>query len=255
MKIKSVFYYQARLFCTPVLVYFLIVIGLYLIGCIPAIVMKDGAEQTIQFSGFDISGVIFIFIMGLCSFKPSFRFFIGNSISRKSQFWGTVGSLIALAAVMSLITTLFSVFFPLLTNYSSFFYIIYNAAYAGLDPKMLYTSVPFLLTCFLWTFLLFLAAAAAGYFLTVFAYRMSKALKLFFFIGVPVLFVVIIPIIDTYLTQMTISHLLVKAVVQSMGFAGFPPNPYIACITFTGITVVFFVLSYLCIRRAVLKEG
>jgi hypothetical protein len=254
MKLSKVFKYQTKLFVGPVLTYFLIIIGLYIVGWIPSLFTSNG-EQIFRFSGFDVSGIVFIFVMGLCSFKPSFRFLIGNSISRKTQFWGTVMSFLVLAAFVGAVTTLFSAFFPVLSSYTAIFYMIYNTAFPGLTLQTLYTSIPFLLTSFLWTFSVFLAAVASGYFLTTLAYRMNKAVKLLFFIGMPALFLIVIPIVDTYITGMTIYSFLARCIVNGMGLMAVPPNPFIGSATFLGITVVCLGLSYLCIRRAVLKEG
>ena len=254
MKLSKVFKYQTKLFIGPVLTYFLIIIALYIIGWIPSLFTENG-EQIFRFSGFDVSGFVFIFVMGLNSFKPSFRFLIGNSISRKTQFWSTAASFVILAAFMGVITTLFSAFFPILSSYSAIFYTLYSLAYPGLTLQTLYTSIPFLLTCFLWTFTVFLAAIAGGYFLTTLAYRMNKALKLLFFIGVPALFLIVIPIVDTYITGMTIFSFLGKCIVGGLGLLTPLPNPFIGCASFVGITAFCLLLAYLCMRRAVLKEG
>jgi hypothetical protein len=247
MNIKTAVKYQIYEFKKPFLIYYFIIymiFALFFLSTSPLI--RNGAD--VNLGGMEAASMIFIFVSGLNSFKETFRMFIQNGLSRKTLFISFVCGIIPISAFMALIDSINGVLAGMVSNYQTAYMQFYGQRYAGSSNGILQ-----LVEGFLWSIFAYAMLAMTGYFITTLYYRMNKGLKFIVSIGVPAFFFIILPIIDTNFTDGVIS----KGITNFFSFAwgyknGF--NPYFSMVTCTLIFALFGGLSYLLIRKAVVKE-
>lgn len=193
--------------------------------------------DNVEFGGFGVSAVIFLFISALNSFKINYKFMQSFNISRRRFFVGSIIGLIALSLFMSIIDVTFNNVFKLIVTYRGTFEQLYGNS--------------FFISDFLWSFTLFIYITSLGWFITLLYYRCNKLMKTVISL-VPVLVIVLISIVES-LTNISIWREIVVFLGRILGFAN-GLNSYTAVITFIISALICFGLSYLLIRRAPIKD-
>ncbi len=202
------------------------------------------ATGSAQISGFEMVSVIFIFVMGLNSFKSAFYFSLANGVSRKTQFI----SFIASTAIVSMILILVN----------SILYLIFSnfIPYISLYAQLYFRDSPFSFTDniwsgMLWSFLLFFMAAVLGYMICLIYYRSGLILKLIVSIAPPAFLFIVLPFM---------ARLYPQAAQYWLSLAGnalgvYPTaNPYHGMLTFLTCSILFSAAGYLLIRHAPIKK-
>jgi hypothetical protein len=100
---------------------------------------------------------------------------------------------------------------------------------------------------------MYLAVIALGYFITIAYYRMNKAAKIAVSIGVPSLFIYGLPILDATVTHGAIAEAIYKTISFVFGIQN-GGNAYFAVVTCLLTACMFAALSWLMMRRAVIKD-
>lgn len=108
------------------------------------------------------------------------------------------------------------------------------------------------LEAILTTLAVYTVAMIGGYLITTAYYRMNKALKIIVSIGVPLLFFILLPLLDTTIFNGKIFIAIEK--IMKFVFGGETGNPYNLLLSCVLIVVVGVGLSWLLIRKAVEKN-
>ncbi|HCX77786.1 MAG TPA: hypothetical protein DG577_00075 [Firmicutes bacterium] len=204
--------------------------------------------NNIGVNAIEASSMIFIFVVGLNSFKETFRMFLQNSRSRKTQFTSFMLSILPISALMALIDTTIGSSAHSLSSYQSLFRQLYALRYLG-NSSDLQVNVE----GFLWSMLVYAAFAMVGYFITTLYYRMNKGQKLFVSIGVPVFLLILLPIVDETFTNGKMFPKVVDFFLLMSGVKnGY--NPFYAMASSALFFLLFGGLSYCLAKRAVIKE-
>jgi len=106
---------------------------------------------------------------------------------------------------------------------------------------------------FIFNMCLYLAAMTIGYFITIAFYRMSKIAKITVAVGVPMILLNVVPILDAMLLNGVIMKTLINTVSFAFGFKN-GGNPYFGVVSLLLIAVVFCALSWLTMRKAVVRD-
>lgn len=250
MKIKSAVKYYLTDAKKSLMVYYLIVYVILIVSTLAINrLVENGGNASV--SGFEMSSVFFLFILGLNSFKENFKMFLQNSLSRETLFISFVISILMISAFMAFMDRMNEVIANSLldvhASYQSLFSQLYSQRYLGNS-----SSIRIVLEGFLWYFSVYGAIAMAGYFITILYYRMNKAMKILVSIGVPALLIIVLPFIDINFANGVISRYMFELLLLALGYKhGF--NPYYFMITSIISFVVFGLLSYSLARRAETK--
>ena len=245
MKIKQAMRYQLHTFVRQAMIYYAVTLGVYTIGAIIAAIL---GERNVAMGGGDFSTSIFLLIVGMNAFKSHFQLFVQNGISRKTLFTGLILSALLLSFGAMLADSLYPLLFPLLER-TSFFQEVYRV-----DRGFRNTLIGSL-----WTTLFFFGAMCIGFFITVLYYRMSKLLKIIVSAGVPVVFFVVLPIVEALVPSFHFYSVLFRFVGWCLGWnynnllGGLDPvRPLLSFAVFgAGLSG----LSFLLVRRATFKEA
>jgi hypothetical protein len=202
--------------------------------------------------GIEGSAMIFLFILGLNSFKETFLMMLQNGTTRKSMFIGRLITILVTSAFMAVVDRFVVNVGGLINTINENYYL--NGMYEMIFQSRVKSLhiVVMNLEAIIITIGVYAAAMVAGYFITTAYYRMSKMLKIVVSIGVPTSLMILLPVLDSTLFGGKVSVALGR--FFGFVFGGKTGNPYnllISCILFS---IVGIGLSWLLIRKAVEKN-
>lgn len=229
-----------------ILIYSLIIFVLFVVIDGSISIFYNGSEHN-SLSSNEMVTLIFLFVLGLCSFKETFLLSVQNGISRKTLFCGRLLTMVSVALILSVIDLLFHLINRMilaLAGASVTDLPFYGAAYCGTEASRAIYLIP----NFFMEFVLGLAVMAAGYFITVLFYRLNKLGKILVGAGVPVLFNIVLPLLDFRFFHMAIS----KGAARLMLFVAEQPSHLM--ITSILVCIAFCTAALLLMRRAVVKR-
>lgn len=238
-------------FKRSVTVFYIIIILILLFGLVSIIRITNGNSSG-SIGGMEITTAIFVFVLGLNSFKDRLLMMMQNGVSRKTFYLSSITSFVILCFFMSVIDRVilllgkYAVSFFDRVSFSSFFEYLYNDKIAGMSAGIIN------LEGFLFSLCLYLAAAAIGFFITISYYRMNKSLKILISVGVPVSLFVVLPTVNE-LVYGRVSHAIGRALDFAMGISA--QNPFHAMVTFLLTFVVFSGLSWLLTRKVTVRSN
>lgn len=242
MKIKNALRFQLQDYLKPSAIYYGII---YCLFAAMLVIKHFAGIRNVGTSGMDMATFIFLFVIGLNSFKTQFRLFLQNGLSRRTLF---VGFLLS-AACLSLVTAVIDSTHPLLfagsLGYSSMYGDMYGAA-GGIS-----------ITGVVWNAAANLLALCFGFFITTLYYRMSKPLKVLVSVGVPLLIFVVMPIVEVFVPSFHLFSTLIRWVTWLLGFSGTGgagPLAWRAVASLLGGSAILSGLAYILIHRVTLKE-
>lgn len=246
MNLLSTYRYQLKDHKYPILVYYLVIVCLLLVmgGALMVTSPDPSNSGLVSTGGFEFATIIFLFIVGLCTFKETFLLMVQNSVSRKTMFVGKLATMLTVALLMSLLDTILRLCTNLLllrgdvsSLYEQFFH-----SNGQVSTVQLYFGNYFLEVCAA------LAAMAVGYFITIMFYRLERTGKVIVGAGVPVALLIVLPLIDAELLGARISNALLS--ILQFVFSSSAHLIGASLITFA----VFTVLSYLLMSRASVRD-
>lgn len=231
-----------------ILIFYLVIVALNCVANVSSVIAFHGE---INGSGTAVVGgefatMVFLFVVGLCTFKETFLLSIQNGSSRKTLFTAKLLTMASVAAIMSLADT---ILYLILNAFQSFTH-VNTYAYRGYELFFMnsHGENPVLLQIksFFLEFLIALAVMAAGYLITILFYRLNKAGKVAVSVGVPMLFMFGFPLLD-YITAGSFTRFFAKVSVYAFGT---PPHMFISCFI---IFAIASGLAFLLVRKAVVR--
>lgn len=248
MNIFASYRYQLADHKKSILIFYLVIIIITCIAGVSAAIAFHSAETTgdLSISGGELATLVFLFVVGLCTFKETFFFSTQNGSSRKTIFAAKLLTMGSVAVIMSFADTLLYLAEGALrsiTHVSVHTYRAYILLFGanGESPALLQAKSFFL------EVMMALAAMAAGYFITVLFYRLNKAGKIAVSVGVPMLFMVVLPLLDDIVFHGAITRLLGNAAVFLFST---PSHMYLTCFV---IFALASGLAFLLMRKAVVR--
>lgn len=254
MKIRSTLKYQLN-------DYKYVILGMYgFVYLFVAFLYPHDKVKNSAVGGMELISLLAVFVLGISSFKPYFKFFSVNGVSRRTLFSSAAAALAIVSVFNSFIDTLNTLLFSSFTNYQSMFMQFYyriDLKIVHADTQDVYCGLhytfPMLAQQFLWSVFAYFWIAMIGLFITVLFYRMSKLMKFAVGIGVPVLCLIILPAFDKYCWDNRLSNILAKIFNFIWGYSnGY--NPYIGMASMSIFTVAAAALIWLLVRQAGVKQ-
>ncbi len=234
-RIAKVFRYMVHETTRPVIIFYIVMALVNALGITMNLIMPD---WNFEFNGLRLSTTIFLFVMGLNSFKSSYLYLQANGVTRRQFYLSGLMAVTATAVALTVIDAAFYGLLQLFTNpEQAVAFLLYpNTGYAGMT---------------LWTLALNLLAALFGWFLTMLYYRIGKGLKIAISLT-PAVFIVGLPIVNNA-TGGKLMASLTNAFMAAMGL-GSKPNLWLGMLTMLLAAAVCAALSFLLVRRAQIKE-
>ncbi len=237
MKLQSTVKYQVSETMKRILVFYAILLT--------ALLLPTLWRGSLEFRGTELATAIFIFVIGLNSFRTNFLFAQANGVSRKTQFKAYILSMLALSIIMALIDTVYTNLFASILPSVSLFSMIYESGYIlGLTPVIV------LSINLIWNFSLYVMFAMLGYCVNLIYYRSGLIMKLVVSILPPVFVFVFLPYLAY--ANPVFSQKILELVTIAFGLTS-NPNPVSSMLTFGLLFLIFSLGSLLLMRRAPIK--
>jgi len=237
MKLQSTIKYQVSETIKPILIFYTILLALLFIPTL--------LRGTIEFRGTELATAIFIFVIGLNSFRSSFLFAQANGVSKRTQFKAFILSILTISMILALVDTAYTNLFASILPVSSLFSMIYGQGYIlSLSP------VALLSINLIWNFLMYGMCAMLGYFVNLVYYRSGLIMKLIVSIVPPIFVIVVLPYMA--LINPVYSQGIQRFAALALGLYN-SPNPTWSMLTFGLFFTVFSLGSFMLMRRAPIK--
>lgn len=252
MKIKPILKYQLRDYRNTILIMYLCV---YVFAAFIGITNTTvhglsirGKSAREGLNGLELASMVTLFVIGLNSFKPLFKFFSGNGVSRRTLLRGLLSGMGVIAAAMALIDTLNAFLFSHTLNYHSIFQMIYFDTVNRQPSNLFLMSVQ----QFLWLFVAYSWIILVGFFISLLYYHMNKSAKIAVSVSVPIFLFYVLPILDVFLLKGVLSKALLDFASFVWGLSnGY--NPYIGMASMLVFAAIHTVIVWLLVRKANVK--
>lgn len=230
----------------------IIVLSLFFQIFLNVLVMRGGESNGEQGTfNVDTSSIVFLVIMSIISMTATFQFFLQNGVSRRVFFLSSIFSKGMIAACMTVldiaIPILSGMFFKEKMVNQGILDTLYMFWYAGEKTAAFYLDQTLL------RFALYLFFVILASFIGALYYRMGKMMKILVSAGVPILFTIVLPVVDWQLTNGKIFGAIADFFLFISGFKN-GGNPYYLMISSLIGAVLFCIPTWLLVRRATIKS-
>ena len=199
-----------------------------------------------KFGGISESSVIFLFVIGICSFTGPFKMMMQNGVSRNELWKSFIKSSALIASAMSAIDLFVTGIASLFMNVVPMSIVI-SSAY--LDNSLLKIINSFFLQV-----ALYVLAISLGYFIRLIYYRLNKLGRTIISISVPVFLFIGLPMIELHMLNPVDWSL--SSIIDFFAWTTAPYNSYglpMLYIYLIAVTVILLLLSKKLIQNAQLK--
>lgn len=259
MNLRASYRYQLADHKKSILVFYCVFFCMYLLTMILMIALSRGGKDPIEgsMSGMETATIIFLFVSGMNSFKENFGMLMQNGVSRKSLLVSRIFVMATVSLFMMLVDKIWilgSVWLSnvcknmvgiSMTNTVSFIDMLYHRS-------AVLSSFGMHIETMVFNFAAYFMAMNIGYLITVAFYRMNKVGKLAIGAGLPVLFFVILPTVDTLFFKGLITESVFNFLFRVLGLT--VGNPMYAVASFFVASAIALTASWLIIRRTPLRK-
>jgi len=203
---------------------------------IAVIITNTVPDETAGSGSLDGTFIVWMIIIGLAFFTPSFKVALLSGVSRKTYFLSSIITLTVFSLIMGIIGSLFILIAEDISNTFTLYTMIYGKNILGL---------------FIWMFSAGFFMAILGWFIISIFYRTSRKQRLIlcaFLLLIPSTFILI-----NILTSGAVGTFLLTLLLNMMGLCSAVPNPYIFSLSMLILGLILSAGTFLLLRRAELK--
>ena len=247
MKLKSIVNYNIDSLKNSLLIYYAIFISV----CVALVIISRNSNGTVSSSGLEVSSAIFIFIVGLNSFKENFYFMKGNNVSRRDFIYGSALSIIPVALFMSIIdiiiNRIYNLFIKCPTNYDMIYTLRRGEWYSTTDWVQI-NSIEILFNTFIFQASVYIVLFSLGLLITIIYYKCNSFMKVIVSV-VPVALFILLNVIGTVYPNLIDK---INSFITTI-FGWNTRNSYAAIFTFIVFYMILIVASRLLTKKSIIK--
>ncbi|HRW56222.1 MAG TPA: hypothetical protein P5185_00430 [Oscillospiraceae bacterium] len=242
MNIKPAFRYQFDVFFKGSAITFLVIMAAIAALMVTSIYISADTT-TISFTGYGITAVIFLFIMGIVNIRSDLRLCLQYGVSRRTSFVSEILAVLSVSAILAAAGELLTGIAQAFSAGNSQFLIadLYQLIYVGPDAVSL-SFGQHILSMLLNTSLTF-CACLFGMFFSLMFWRLNKVWTVVAAISIPVL----INVVPILLSRLGINLILL---INWIG-----ASPFNFVLFFLLLAALFGAVNWLLLRRANIKEA
>jgi len=200
-------------------------------------------------SGLEFSSIIFLFVVGLNSFKEDFYFAQANNISRVDYFKAKAITILPIGLVMSILDVIINRVHNLFAASPTMYDMSYNNFFDGPLNMEVWTqnnSIGTLVGTVTFLFAFYIAAFGIGLLITMIYYRCNKIMTILVSLS-PLAFLAILGILSP-----EFSEKLGSFIDTILGIS--TKNSYMAVMTFICLFIISMGFVYMLVKKAVVKR-
>lgn len=240
--------YNIKSSLKPIMIYYLI-----FTGAITGIeIMSRLTQGNGHTSGLELSSIIFIFVLGLNSFKENFYFSEANNIPRVDFFKATAIAILPVGFAMSILDVIINRVYNIFVESPT----IYDMSYNNLSNIFIFTEgwiqnnrLGTILGTVTFLFAFYIAAFAIGLTITLIYYNCNKTMKILVSLSP----IAVIAIFSKFSYNDPEFGQKVAAFTDKI-FGISAKNSYTAVLTFICLFIITMGFVYLLVRKAVIKS-
>lgn len=187
MKLKPSVKYHLYGIKPTIIIFYIVVAILSIASMIISFILKD-SDST--FGGIAASSMIFLFVIGICSFYEVFKMFSQNGLTRHELWKSFLIASVIVSVIMSTIDLLLLLVLSLIINAKSLVMM--------LSSVYLSNSILQIINTYFLQILFYTLVLSIGYFVRLIYYRMNKIGVISLSVGVPVFLFIVLPILSAY---------------------------------------------------------
>lgn len=244
MRIKAAYKYQLMDSLKGLGVFYITIVAIYVIFGGAVNLFVNGKAQV---SGLDSATGVFLFVLGLCTFKEIFLFMQQNGASRKSLFVGRVLSFAVISGMAAVIDRVLG----------TLSYVLQPAGHFGSGNGTIFSAIYPVsgaggyIVNILFSFVAYFCIAMVGYTITLVFYRLNKIGKIAVGVGVPVVLMNALPMLDYWVFGGVFFQWLYQFLKDIYGLTS--GQPWYGVLTNLVLAGLFSLFSWLLMRRAEVK--
>lgn len=225
---------------------------LIFITVITSVVIINKTSGGIGSSGIEFSSVIFLFVIGLNSFKENFYFSQANNISRENYFKSMVITILPIALGMSIIDLVINRVYNVFVASPTIYDMAYGSSLYSYINVETWTQSNIIQTLFgtvIFLFAFYIVAFAVGLLVTMIYFKCNKIMKILVILS-PLFFQAILGIV-VYISP----EFEGKSEIFIENILGINTrNSYAAALTFICLFLITMGFVYLLVRKAIVKR-
>lgn len=200
-------------------------------------------------NGLEFSSVVFLFVIGLNSFKENFYFAQANNISRVDYFKASAISILSIGLSMSIVDIIINRIYNIFMVSPTMYDMIYNDTYSASPLWIQSNNMQTLLGKLTFSFAFYIAAFAIGLLITMIYYKCNKTMKILVSLSP-------IAIVAMYGRVVHNNPELEEKVMIFIGkILGLNTrNSYMVVLTVICLFIITMFFVYLLVRKAVVKR-
>lgn len=251
---KSIVKYQLHDSKMGIVIYYIVIVGIMCIFFASSYFTNIDQYSSSKFSGIEMITATFLFVLGLNSYKENLSLFLQNGIPRLLNWKGQLAIIGIISVGMAMIDRTLIIIGHFISTF------INNTRFESMADRMFGDILsgrgingPIRgVALFFLMVLINMAAFSAGYFITILYYRLNKAGKILFFVGLYGVPFVVYPLVNELLLKGALSNVFYYLYDFAMGYTN--RNILNPMVTYFLIFLCFSGFSLLLTRRAVLKN-
>lgn len=205
-------------------------------------------KGNVSSSGIDVATMIFLFVIGLNSYRSNFKFTQANSVSRKTFFKGILIGSLPIAVAMSIIDLILNRVYNIFVDSPTMYDMIYGMYYSVNWVQS--TGFTTLVATFVWQFALYTLVFWVGVLVSLIYYRSNTLMKVI----VSIMPIVFLSFLGSIFRIVPISFIEGFARFLELAFGLRTLNSYPAALSFLVMASVLAGFAFLLNRRAIVKE-
>jgi hypothetical protein len=239
--------YNIKSSLKPIMIYYLIFTGA-ITGIEMLSKFSGGNGYT---SGLEFSSAIFLFVIGLNSFKEDFYFAQANNIPRLDYFKAAAMTVLPIGLAMSILDLMINRVYNLFAMSPTLYDMAYNNYFSlgGNDYWIQSNSIRTLFGTVTFLFAFYIAAFAIGLLITMIYYRCNKTMKILVSLSP----IAVMAIYGRLAYNNPKLGSKVKVFIDNI-FGISTKNSYMSVLTFTCLFIISMGLVYMLVRKAVVKR-
>ena len=250
MNLRASYKTMIKDFVMSAAIYYAVMLAVTLAGILMLLIF--GSENGSMGMNFDFSGYVFIFVLGLNSFKENFKFLNQNGVSRRTFYISRVAVMVSAALIMVLVDRFFYTALSLI-KIKNFSVVFISELYIEVFEDGIQISgnqgpIVNVFRAMLASLCAYMALYGLGCFINLVFYRLGNLGKALVGAGVPVFFIIVLPVVDNIL----LNGVLGRAFMELINFT-FSSLGNISLVFFV-IALSGMVFTYFLMRRAPIKN-
>ena len=237
---KSIFKYALKDSVKSSLIFIGIIIVIFIFMTLVVSVNVNGEIISINGAGF--AAMIFVFVASVSTLASDMRYMNQSGFSRKTSYANFIGVFLvialALAIVIQLIVFLFKMFAVDGVEILSDFSMLFGSDMNGELPLSI-----------AWLFFAIVATSSLGFFIAMLYQKMEIKVKIFVSVGVPVFFLMIVPILDYAFFNNAITNAISTAINFILGVYNGAVSPLLSIGMLALVSIVLFEITYVFLVR------